>query len=84
MRDTDYATELRRASLPYGEHELRVERLFVKEEGQEEIRFSWWKNGNIVPRPLDLPEDGLIDLFRLAVEAGVFTDDFRARLRAIL
>ena len=51
MRDTYDATEVATAILPYkvGAHECRLERISVKEDNQEEIRFSWWENGNIVP-----------------------------------
>src|SRR4029077_9325626 len=86
MRDTAYATEQISATLPLddGEHEARIERIFVKDEGEEEIRFSWWKNGNIVPRPLDLDENTLLDLFQRRISAGVFTANFRNRLRGML
>jgi len=86
MRDTDYATELATARLPSddGVHECRVERIFVKEENQEEIRFSWWKNGNIVPRPLDLPEEQLLQLLSRGIANGVFTSQFRSALREML
>jgi hypothetical protein len=87
MRDTPYATEL----CPPGiirlsdsdNEEGRIERILVKDSGQEEIRFSWWKNGNITPRPLDLCEDDLIKLLRDAVARGVFTDNFISQLRTL-
>ena len=85
MRDTDYATEQVTASVRFdAENEGRIERIFVKETQQEEIRFSWWKGGNIVPRPLDLSEADLLELMREAMVAGVFTPQFRAELRRLL
>ena len=86
MRDTNDATELATAILPYkdGVHECRLERIFVKEDNQEEIRFSWWENGNIVPRPLGLPERELLRLFERAIANRVFTTEFREELRRIL
>ena len=86
MRDTDYATESITATLPLGDgtNEARIERIFVKEEGEWEIRFSWWKNGNIVPRPLDLNESDLLDLLRRGITAGIFTREFREQLRDAL
>lgn len=84
MRDTDYATELVTATFAWGDSEARIERLLIKESQQEEIRFSWWKDGRLVMRPLDLTEDDLISLFRDAVERGVFTQPFRKALRQIL
>jgi hypothetical protein len=84
MRDTSYGRELATASLPSGDSEVRIERLFVKEPRQEEIRFSWWKSDKMMMRPLDLPEDELLELFRLAVAKQVFTPGFLRGLKAIL
>jgi hypothetical protein len=77
MRDTEYATELRSASIEFGDgSEGRIERLFVKQYEQEEIRFSWWKNGNLVMRPLDLTEDQLVTLVARGVRDGILTAQF--------
>src|SRR5688572_13881356 len=66
MRDTDYAKEIKSSVLvfPSGD-EARIERLLIKSSGQEEIRLSWWKDGRMLPRPLDLSEQ---DFFRLIVQ----------------
>ncbi len=80
MRDTDYATELATADI----NGCRIERLHVKSLKQDEIRFSWWKDGNMTNRPLDLPERELLALFRLAIEKNVFTEEFRRDLHAML
>ena len=45
LRDTAYAEELARAIVDGA----RIERLFVKDEGQIEIRFSWWKDEKMAP-----------------------------------
>jgi hypothetical protein len=85
MRDTPYATELRPPGIiqwPSGA-EGRIERLLIKKHGQVEIRFSWWKNGKLAPRPLDLSEDDLVRLFRDAIANGVFTENFMSQLRAL-
>lgn len=80
MRDTDYATELATAEI--GEN--RLERLFIKETATEEVRFSWWKDGKMMMRPLDLPESELLPLLRQAIETGVFTDAFLRELHSLL
>ncbi len=72
MRDTGYARELARADI--GGH--RIERLYVKDRGEEEIRFSWWKDGRMQTRPLDLPEDQLLPLLAEAIREGVFSKRF--------
>jgi hypothetical protein len=73
MRDTDYATEIKTASLGQGPDgdEARIERLKVKSTGQVEIRLSWWKNGKMVPRPLDLPEASFLKLIAKGIREGV-------------
>jgi hypothetical protein len=85
LRDTPYATEVVTASITLGDgSEARLERIHVKTEDHEEIRFSWWKNGNIVMRPLDLCEDDLINLFHQAVVQHVFTPSFIGNLRDVI
>lgn len=84
MRDTKYAREIATASLPSGDSEVRIERLFVKDPQQEEIRFSWWKNGQMMMRPLDLPEDELVQLIDLAIKNNVFTSGFLGALKGLL
>lgn len=80
MRDTDYATEIKTAEV----NSCRIERLYVKGEGQEEIRFSWWPDGRMANRPLDLPETELLPLMREAISVGVFSDDFLRDLKSAL
>jgi hypothetical protein len=86
MRDTKYATELCDPGIfrfPSG-NEARIEKLRIKETGEEEIRFSWWKGEKMVPRPLDISESDLVSLFRNALENIVFSGDFRSKLRSLL
>lgn len=85
LRDTDYAKELIRATVNFSEgSEGRVERLFIKDRQREEVRFSWWKEGQIIMRPLDATEDQWLELFESALKEGVFSKDFRAKLRYML
>ena len=66
MRDTPYASEIARASIGFdAANERRIERIHVKEQGQDEIRFSWWKDGRMTPRPLDLSEKDLLTLLQM-------------------
>lgn len=84
MRDTDYATELAHAALVDGDGEVRIERLRIKASGAEEVRFSWWRQGRLIPRPLDLPESQLVTLVARAVATGVLSPAFLARVQAAL
>lgn len=85
MRDTKYATELATASIALGpQAEARMEKLHIKEKGRDEIRFSWWKENRLIPRPLDVTEDQLFELFEDAIQKGVFSPDFLGRLSQLL
>ena len=83
MRDTKYARELGAVAISYEDgNEARLERLFVKEKDEEEIRFSWWRNGQMMRRPLDVPEADLMRLLIDAARQGLFTQEGLARLKA--
>jgi hypothetical protein len=88
MRDTDYATELARGSVTFPDGtEGRIERLRFKDgpdAGLEGIRFSWRKDGKMIPRPLDGTEGQLLGLLENAIREGVFSEDFLAKLRHVL
>lgn len=96
LRDTEYAREIATASLSFPSEETkeeneeaRIERLDVKGRGadgtgQEEIRFSWWRGGRMLPRPLDLTEGELLQLLQVAIDKDVFTAKFTIRLRQML
>jgi len=87
MRDTGYARELCEPGVmkwPSGGSEARIEKLLIKETGEEEIRFSWWKEGKLAIRPLDLSEHDLITLFSDALAKEVFSEDFKSKLKSML
>ncbi len=86
LRETSYAGLIAegRLSVGDGHEELRVERLYVKDRKSVEIRFSWWKNGGLMIRPLDATEEELLHLFDEGIKSGVFTPNFIRRLRQLL
>lgn len=78
-RDTRYAKELASAKLrsgSKGKSFAAIERIFVKQAKQEEIRFSSWQGTRLVPRALDLPEEELLPLLCEAMREGVFSERF--------
>lgn len=81
MRDTSYATEIKTVADTHGQ---RIERLYIKDKRREEIRFSWWPEGNMANRPLDLPEDELLALMSNAFAEGVFTEKFTTDLLVVI
>jgi hypothetical protein len=76
VRDTSYATEVATAAIG----DVRIERIFVKDEGQEEIRLSWWPNGNMAIRPLDVPETELVEPLAEGIRRGVLSAQFLPQL----
>ena len=73
LRDTKYATELLPpVARPYsGGNEIRLERLWIKDKSAVEIRLSWWKDGKLIPRPPDLPEEDFIRLLAEGFRTGI-------------
>jgi hypothetical protein len=87
LRDTDYAREIATARLPSGttgKSSVAIERIYVKQAGQEEIRFSWWENSRMMARPLDLPESELLPLISEAIDKNVFSKEFLTQLQVLL
>jgi hypothetical protein len=72
LRDTDYASELATSilKLPGGD-EARIERLRIKSSDSVEIRMSWWKDGRMMMRPLDLGELDFLRLIAQGLRDGV-------------
>src|SRR5262245_52838278 len=86
-RETRYAKEIARGTVVWSKtdaNEGRLEHLYNKVRKQDEIRFSSWKGGRMMMRPLDLTEDELIDLLRDAIKQSVFSETFLSKLRRLL
>jgi len=85
LRVTEYATELRRATIELGHgNEARLERLYIHQHGREEMRLSWWQNGRMMDRPLDLAEADMVRLFAEGRRQRVFSEEFATDLRTAL
>ena len=85
LRDTKYARELKRATIEVTPNdEVRLERLYIKAMKREEIRFSWWPNGGMAQKPLDVSEDELLELFKEAIKEEVFSEEFLKQLKQLL
>ncbi len=72
MKKTAYATQLAEGRMG----EMRIERLLVKKTGAEEIRASWWPNGNFAIRPVDMPEENWVKLLDIGFKKGVLSSKF--------
>jgi hypothetical protein len=84
---SNYCDVLKTASLNLNESEqARAEKIRLKTNGNEELRFSWrTQNGaKFVPRPLDLPEAQWVELFDSAVKSEVISQDFIKNMIKVL
>ena len=85
LRDTNYATELARATFDFTpDSQGRIERLFFKDIQKEGYRFSWWKNNRMIPRPLDCAEEELLILLERAIRERVLSDSFLAKFKKVI
>ncbi len=58
--------------------------MFIKKRDREEIRFSWWKNNKMIPRPPDGTTDEWLDLFEKAIKNNVLPKRFMNELKKLL
>ena len=89
LKRTAYCVLHRQALVQISEYGCAVEKITVNATGEEEIRFCYYKpngagNPQVVMRPLDVPEDVLLELFQAAIAEEVFTEDFRHKLKRLL
>jgi hypothetical protein len=84
---SNYCDVLNSATLNLGGGEqARAEKIVLKSNNQQELRFSWrTQNGVQFQRaPLDLPEDEWVQLFDVAVQNNIVSDKFIKDLIKVL
>jgi hypothetical protein len=88
IKSTDYCDLLVQAIVQEGSDISAVEKIYVKALAREEIRFTWYteKEGKarFQLRPLDLPEEELLELMTAGFQEEVFSPEFRNDLKRIL
>ncbi|KJL04451.1 hypothetical protein N178_12580 [Priestia aryabhattai B8W22] len=89
LKETDYCQLVEQGRLEKEDHVSTVERIFVKEKGEYEIRFAYYKpnkknNERLVLRPLDLNEHDLYKVLMDAIDKDVFTDNFLNKLKTYI
>jgi hypothetical protein len=75
--------ELAFASITQGNELVKIEKLPVNEAGQEQIRFSIWSQGKMLPRPLSLTQKELVTLLQAAIREGILSRDFTSELHSV-
>ena len=90
IKTTDYCTVLQQSIIDKGTYAYGIERIIVNDgNGQEEIRWVFFKDTirgkkQLIARPLDLPEDDLLELIEKAIKEKLFSDKFINELKRIL
>ncbi len=85
LKRTTYCILHKQASVK----DCAIEKITVHATGEDEIRFCYYKpnalgNPQLIMRPLDVPDEHLLQMFVAAVAEGIFTDNFREELKRIL
>lgn len=81
MDKSDMANVIAAASVELADQEARLEKLLADPARGEEIRFSTWRQGQLLNEPLVLEESELVALIHQAIQKGVLSQDFIGKLR---
>ena len=87
IKTTDYCTVLQQSIIDKGTYAYGIERIIVNDgDGQEEIRWVFFKDTmkskhQLIARPLDLPEEDLLELISNAIDDKVFSIKFINELK---
>lgn len=91
IKSTNYCDLLQEGFItdPTDTYKMAVEKIYVKNESQNEIRFAYYKKNHngvfaLIPRPLDVTEDELIYILKSSIKNKVFSTDFLHQLKEIL
>lgn len=86
IKETKYCSILAQAKVFDGKYTYCIEKVFVKKQQQEEIRFCLYKDTinqveRYIPRSLDVTEEEFLELFKEAMTQGVFSKELLTNLR---
>jgi len=90
IKTTNYCTVLQQSIIDKGTYAYGIERIIVNDgDGQEEIRWVFFKDTmkskhQLIARPLDLPEEDLLELMSKAIHEKIFSDKFLNQLYKLL
>jgi hypothetical protein len=84
MKGTARANKPTFVSIKLGDEECKIEKVLLKETGQEQIRLSLWSQGKMQSGPISLSEQDLAALLRAAVREGILSQAFIGGLRSAI
>ena len=85
-KETKYCKIIRSVTVVDGEETFSLEKIYIKELDRYEIRLCLYRDCNdrarkLIPRPVDIEQDKLIDLLELGITTGILDDKFKKRLK---
>jgi hypothetical protein len=84
MKAIAHAKKLTSASINLGGDEGKIEKVLLKESGQEQIRLSLWSQGKMQRSPLSLSEQELVALLQAGIQEGVLSREFIVELHSVI
>lgn len=91
--ETKYCKILKHAKIIENNEVYSIEKIFIKELNQEEIRLAYYKDITrrgvlqveaFIPRHVDLTEDKLLELISKGISQNVFSKSFVSNLKEIM
>ena len=87
-KETNYCKIIRSVELKDGDELFALEKIYIKALDRYEIRICLYKNSDksrrLVPRPVDISQDKLIDLIALGITTGILDNEFKNKMKGYL
>ena len=88
-KETKYCKVIRSVELKDGDELFALEKIYVKALDRYEIRICLYRDCNdrarkLIPRPVDMTQDKLIDLIALGITTGILDDEFKDKIKSCI
>ena len=85
-KETRYYKIIRSVELKDGKELFTLEKIYIKALDRYEIRICLYRDCNdrarkLIPRPVDITQDKLIDLIALGITTGILDDEFKDKIK---
>ena len=89
IKETKYCKVIRSVELKDGDELFALEKIYVKALDRYEIRICLYRDCNdrarkLIPRPVDMTQDKLIDLIALGITTGILDDEFKDKIKSCI
>ena len=88
-KETKYCKIIRSVELKDGDELFALEKIYIKALDRYEIRLCLYRDCNdrvrkLIPRPVDIELDKLIDLIALGITTGILDNEFKNKMKGYL